>query len=63
MGEYSKGRKKKLIPTNGNSPSNFVKDLSDPFFASKLDKMGNVSYSKMMYTNDNVKDRESLYDY
>jgi hypothetical protein len=45
------------------TPTNFEKGLSDPFFASKLDKMSKVSYSKMMFTNDKVKDNESLYDY
>ena len=45
------------------SPKHFEKGLSDPFFASKLDKLSKVSYSKMMFTNDKVKDKESLYDY
>jgi hypothetical protein len=45
------------------SPTNFDKGLSDPFFASKLDKMSKVSFSKMMFSNDKVKDKESLYDY
>jgi hypothetical protein len=60
--EYSKEKKVKQ-PSAVNSPSNFEKKLSDPFFASKLDKMSKISYSKMMYSNQNTKDKESLYDY
>ena len=47
------------------SPRNFEKGLSDPFFASKLDSMGNskISYSKMMYTNTRTQDKVPIHDY
>jgi hypothetical protein len=44
------------------SLTNFEKGLSDPFFASRLDKMGKLSYHKMMYQNPK-RVKESLYDY
>ena len=57
---YRPGKEKSAKASPAN---NFEKDLSDPFFASKLEKMGKASFGKMMYSNDRVKDKESLYDY
>ena len=57
-----RSRGKTTISGAVKSQQEFQKGLSDPFFASRLDKMGKLSFNKMMYSNHS-RDKESLYDY
>ena len=57
---------KRSTARDGDSIFNKDKNLNDPFFASRLEKMSKLSLGKQMYNNDPVAERkkkEALYDY
>ena len=57
---------KRSTARDGDSIFNKDKNLNDPFFASRLEKMSKLSLGQQMYNNDPVAERkkkEALYDY
>jgi hypothetical protein len=50
------------LKANSNHHSKIRSGLSDPLFASKLDSLERISFSKLMFTNNNPRN-DSLYDY